>query len=148
MWLDRIATALLLLVGAVNLLPGVVAFVPSRITTAYGVSVDGPDLAMLLRHRAVLLGLVGLSLVCAAFVPSLRVPAITAGAISMGSFLLLAYSTSGLNQATMRVARIDVAAIVLLAVAAVLVWQQDAPERPADSMSGTIGDKVPPLMKE
>ncbi|MEU0484061.1 hypothetical protein ABZ260_33375 [Streptosporangium sp. NPDC006013] len=129
MWLDRAATALLLLAGAVNLLPGFVAFAPSRITTAYGVSVDGAhsaDLTVLLRHRAVLLGLVGLSLICAAFISSLRIPAVTAGAISMGSFLLLAYSTSGLNSATMRVARIDVAAIVLLAVAAVLVWRKNA----------------------
>lgn len=77
MWLDRVATTLLLLVGAVNLLPGFVAVAPSRITTAYGVSVDGADsadLTVLLRHRAVLLALVGLSLICAAFVPSLRVP--------------------------------------------------------------------------
>lgn len=128
MWFDRVATALLLLVGAVNLLPGFVAFAPSRIATVYGVSVDGPDsadLTVLLRHRAVLLGLVGLSLICAVFIPSLRIPAVTAGVISMGSFLLLAYSTSGLNSATMRVARIDVAAIVVLAVAAVLVWRNN-----------------------
>lgn len=46
--------------------------------------------------------------------------------ISMGAFLLLAYSTPGLNSATMRVARIDVAAIVLLAVAAVLMWRRNA----------------------
>lgn len=112
-----------------NLLPGFVAFAPTQITTAYGVSVDGPhpaDLAVLLRHRAVLLGLAGLSLICAAFIPSLRIPAVTAGVIGMGSFLLLAYSTSGLNSATMRVARIDVAAIVSLAVAAVLLWRKNA----------------------
>ncbi|WP_037733112.1 hypothetical protein [Streptomyces megasporus] len=127
MWLDRAATALLLLVGAVNLLPGLVAFAPSRIATAYGVRVDGPgsaDLTVLLRHRAVLLGLVGLALLCAAFVPSLRAVAVTAGAVSMGSFLLFAYSTPGLGGATMRVARIDVAALALLAVAAVLTWRE------------------------
>ncbi|WP_156056491.1 hypothetical protein [Streptosporangium roseum] len=44
----------------------------------------------------------------------------------MGSFLLLAYSTSGLNSATMRVARIDVAVIVLPAVAAALLWRKNA----------------------
>ncbi len=43
----------------------------------------------------------------------------------MGSFLLLAYTTSGLNSATMRVARIDIAATVLLAVAAVLIWRKN-----------------------
>jgi hypothetical protein len=129
MWIDRVATALLLLVGTVNLIPGFIAFVPSQITTAYGVSVGGlgsADLTVLLRHRAVLLGLVGISLICAAFIASLRVPAVTAGVISMGSFLLLAYSTPGLNSATMRVARIDIAAIMSLAVAAALIWRKTA----------------------
>ncbi|MGI5467398.1 hypothetical protein [Streptomyces sp. CA-132043] len=128
MWLDRVATALLLLVGVVNLLPGFVAFAPSRITTAYGVTATGPDfadLSVLLRHRAVLLGLIGLALIYAAFTPSFRVPGITAGAISMGSFVLLTRSAPGLNHATMRVARIDIAAIMLLAVAAVLLWRHN-----------------------
>ncbi|MEV6425253.1 hypothetical protein [Streptomyces sp. NPDC051662] len=129
MWTDRLTTALFVVVGAVNLLPGVVALAPSQIATAYGVSVDGPDsadLTVLLRHRAVLLGLVGIALLCAAFIPSMRVPALVGGAVSMGSFLLFAYSTPALNDATMRVARIDIAAIALLAVTAVLVWRKNA----------------------
>ncbi|MFD7089213.1 hypothetical protein ACFV94_15600 [Streptomyces sp. NPDC059896] len=129
MWTDRLTSALFVVVGAVNLLPGVVALAPARITTAYGVSIDGPhsaDLTVLLRHRAVLLGLVGIALLCAAFIPSLRVPALVGGGISMGTFLLFAYSTPGLNDATMRVARIDIAAIALLVVAAVLVWRKNA----------------------
>lgn len=129
MWTDRLITALFVVVGAVNLLPGFVALAPSQINTAYGVSIagsDSADLTVLLRHRAVLLGLVGIGLLCAAFLSSLRVPALSAGAISMGTFLLLAYSTSGLNDATMRVARIDIAAFAALAVAAVLVWRKRA----------------------
>ncbi|MEV7869429.1 hypothetical protein AB0P17_25810 [Streptomyces sp. NPDC088124] len=129
MWTDRLITALFVVVGAINLLPGFVALAPSQITTAYGVSVAGPDsadLTVLLRHRAVLLGLVGIGLLCAAFLTSLRVPALAAGAVSMGTFLLLAYSTPGLGDATMRVARIDIAAFALLAVAAVLVWRKNA----------------------
>ncbi|HET6357777.1 hypothetical protein [Streptomyces sp.] len=129
MWIDRLITALLVVVGAVNLLPAVVAVAPSRINTAYGVSVDGADsadLTVLLRHRAVLLGLVGIGLLCAAFIPSLRVPAMIAGAASMGTFLLFAYATPALNSATMRVGRIDVAAIALLAMTAVLIWRKNA----------------------
>ncbi|MFI6803104.1 hypothetical protein [Streptosporangium canum] len=42
MWLDRAATALLVIVGAVNLLPGAIAFAPSRITTAYGCRSPAP----------------------------------------------------------------------------------------------------------
>ncbi|MEV0694343.1 hypothetical protein [Streptomyces sp. NPDC050388] len=129
MWTDRLITALFFVVGAVNLLPGFVALAPSQITTAYGVSVAGSgsaDLTVLLRHRAVLLGLVGIGLLCAVFLRSLRVPALSAGAVSMGTFLLLAYSTPGLNDSTMRVARIDIGAFAALAVAAVLVWRRRA----------------------
>ncbi|MFX4293277.1 phosphopantetheine adenylyltransferase [Streptomyces bohaiensis] len=124
MWTDRLITALLVVVGAVNLLPGYVALAPARMDTAYGVSTDGPDsadLTMLLRHRAVLLALVGVGLLVAAFLPALRPAAITAAAVSMGSFLLFAYTTADLGAATVRVARIDIAALALLAVAAALV---------------------------
>ncbi|GAA3485997.1 MULTISPECIES: hypothetical protein [Streptomyces] len=130
MWIERALTALLVIVGAVNLLPGFVAVAPSQISTAYGVTIgDGAgsaDLTVLLRHRAVLLGLVGIGLLCAAFLPQLRVPAMVAGGVSMGTFLLFAYATPALNSATMRVARIDIAAIALLAVAAVLLWRKNA----------------------
>ena len=124
MWPDRVVTVLLLLAGAVNLLPGWIAFAPGRIPTAYGVSVagrDSADLTLLLRHRAVLLGLVGLALLCAAFTPSLRIPAVTAGAVSMTSFLAFAHTAPALNNATKRVARIDLAALTLLAAAAPLL---------------------------
>ncbi|MFF9481577.1 hypothetical protein [Streptomyces sp. NPDC014733] len=123
----RFAAALLFLVGVVNLLPGVVAITPSRIGAAYGVAADAdgsPDLVLLLRHRAVLLALVGTGLLCAAFLSSLRVPAMAAGGVSMGTFLLFARVTPALNGATMRVARIDLAALVRLAVAAGLVRAQ------------------------
>lgn len=130
MWIERLLTALLIIVGAVNLLPGFVALAPSQITTAYGVTIgDGAgsaDLTVLLRHRAVLLAIVGIGLLCAAFIPSLRVPAMAAGGISMGTFLFFAYATPALNSATMRVARIDIAAIVLLAAAAALLWRKNA----------------------
>jgi hypothetical protein len=129
MWTDRLTTALLVIVGAVNLLPGYVALAPSKVSTAYGITVQGADsadLTVLLRHRAVLLALVGVGLLVAAFLPSLRGPAIAAGAVSMGSFLILAWVTPALNSATTRVARIDIAALVVLVVAAVLVWRKNA----------------------
>ncbi|MEV7089674.1 hypothetical protein AB0O07_27935 [Streptomyces sp. NPDC093085] len=126
-WTGRLVTALFLVVGAVNLLPGFVALAPSQIATAYGVSIAGAheaDLTVLLRHRAVLLGLVGIGLLCAAFLTSLRVPALAAGAVSMGSFMLIAFTAPELNDATLRVARIDIGAFVLLLVAALLVRRQ------------------------
>ncbi|MGA5896775.1 hypothetical protein [Streptomyces venetus] len=55
---------------------------------------------MSLRHRAVLLGLVGIGLPCAAFIASPRVTALVTGTVIMGTFLLFAYATPALNSAT------------------------------------------------
>ena len=57
----------LLLVAALNLVPGVVALRPKRTEDLYGIAMDGSALALAMRHRAVLLALVGLLLGIAAF---------------------------------------------------------------------------------
>lgn len=52
-----LSTTLLLLVAALNLVPGVVALRPKRTVALYGIAIDGPALALAMRHRAVLLTL-------------------------------------------------------------------------------------------
>ena len=66
-----LSTTLLLLVAALNLVPGVVALRPKRTVALYGIAIDGPALALAMRHRAVLLTLVGVLLGVAAFDESL-----------------------------------------------------------------------------
>jgi len=61
-----ISKALLILVAALNLVPGVVAMRPQRTKELYGIALDGPALALAMRHRAVLLALVGVLLGVAA----------------------------------------------------------------------------------
>lgn len=127
MWHERAVVSGLLLVGAVHLLPAVVAVTPSRLPTAYGVSVDGPDLELLLRHRAVLLGLVGAACIAAAFAPPLRGAVVVGALVSVVSFVVLTAATPGTGSPTGRVARIDVgAAVVLLGVGTLLVLGRGA----------------------
>lgn len=114
------ATLILLAVGVVNILPGLVALLPDRMVALYGIAVDGASMAMLMRHRAVLLACVGLGLWAAAFVPALRLPALTFAALSKLSFLALYLMTPGLTSELRQVAAVDVVALVLLAVAAAL----------------------------
>lgn len=108
-------------IGAVHVLPGAVALSISKARTAYGIEAAGPDLAVLLRHRAILLAMVGVGLIVAAFLPSLRAPAMTAAAISMTSFIAIALQTGDLNRRTRRVLHIDLYALAGLAVATVLL---------------------------
>ncbi|RPH45390.1 MAG: phosphopantetheine adenylyltransferase [Burkholderiales bacterium] len=108
---------MLLLVSAIHLLPVVGVAGSDRLASLYGIRVDDPSLEILLRHRAVLFGLIGVLLGTGAFVESLRGAALAAGLISTGAFVVLALLVGGANEPVARVVRIDVAAFLLLVVA-------------------------------
>jgi hypothetical protein len=119
--------AILLLVAAIHLLPVVGVAGPGRLATLYGIRIDDPSLEILMRHRAVLFGLIGVLLGAGAFVESLRGTALAAGLISTGSFVVLAMLVGGANEPVTRVVRIDVAAFVLLFAATGLhAWARRA----------------------
>jgi hypothetical protein len=111
---DVVAIAALGLVAGLNLIPGIVALRPARAMTLYGLSLDEPALALAMRHRAVLLALVGVLLGLAALDGAWLRPALLVAFVSKGSFLAL-YLFTGPHRAPMRrVAIADIVAIVLL----------------------------------
>jgi len=114
------ATVLYLVVAVVNLAPAIGVLSTARLATLYGVAVNDPNLAVLLRHRAVLLGIVGGLLAFAALHPPLRPAALVAGLVSMLSFVVVAYVVGGYNAQLGRVAAIDVVASIALVIAAAL----------------------------
>ena len=113
-----LAAAALAVVGVIHLLPLAGVLGADRIAALYGVGIDGPDLAILLRHRAVLFGLLGAFLLYAAFVPDLRTVAFAAGFVSVVSFLLLAQAEGGYNAELRRVVVADLVALACLIVGA------------------------------
>jgi len=115
----HVVSAMLLLVAVIHLLPVAGVLGADQLARLYGVPVSGPDLAILMRHRAVLFGLLGVLLAVAAFVPALQVAALAAGFVSVGSFLLLAWFTGGYNAQIARVVVADLVATAGLAVGAV-----------------------------
>jgi hypothetical protein len=117
---ESLVVLLFLAVAAVHLVPGGVAFAPGRAADLYGVSLEGDAMVLLMRHRALLLAIVGVLLAVAAFVRSWRAPATVAGLLSMGTFVLL-YAMAGTEMAKLaRIAAIDGGAMVLLVVAGLL----------------------------
>ncbi len=106
-----------ILAGVLNLLPIVGVVSAARIERLYGVHVPGVDLELMLRHRAVLLAIVGCLLLLAAFRSELRMAAALAGLASMGSYIALAYGIPGASANLMRVAHIDIMGIVILVIA-------------------------------
>lgn len=102
--------------AVIHLLPLIGVLGGDRLQSLYGVAIDGPDLQILMRHRAVLFGLLGTFLLIAAFVPALQPIALTVGLVSVLSFLLLAWTTEDYNASIARVVTADVIALVALLI--------------------------------
>ncbi len=112
-------TIALVIAGLIHMLPLSGVLGSERLATLYGIPFDEPNLAILMRHRAILFGLLGLFLIYAAFRPSLQVLAFFAGFASVISFLWLAHSTGQYNQQVATVFLADVIALVCLIIGAV-----------------------------
>ena len=106
--MQHLWTFLILIAAAINLAPVLGAVAPERMTTLYGVDLDDPNLQILMRHRAVLFGLVGALLLVAALHPPLRTLGYAVGFSSMLSFLLIAWLVGGYSAEIQRVILIDV----------------------------------------
>jgi len=117
---ERVVQGCLILAGLIHLMPAVGVVGSSRLTALYGIPIDGPDLAILMRHRAVLFGILGLVMFAGAMRAGLRSAAILVGLASVASFLALAATTGQYNAQLGKVVAVDVAALVLLLAAAIL----------------------------
>ena len=113
-----IVPAALLLVALIHVLPLAGVLGAAKLSSLYGISVQDPNLEILMRHRAVLFGLLAAFLAYAAFHRPLHGLALVAGGVSVVSFLVLAAMVGSYNTAISTVVKADVAALVLLGVAA------------------------------
>jgi hypothetical protein len=113
-----LVSAMLVVVAVIHLVPVTGVLGSERLAALYGVSFDQPDLAILMRHRAVLFGLLGAFLLLAAFRPELQSLAFVAGFASVASFLYLAWSVGSYNAQIARVFAADVVALACLVIGA------------------------------
>jgi len=117
---DKIIAALLVIAGIIHLLPVSGVLGAPRLQALYGLAIDDPNLLILMRHRAVLFGIVGLLLIGAAFKAGWQTPAIAAGLISVIGFLILAKMAESPNAEIQRVVLVDWVALAALIGALVL----------------------------
>ena len=117
---ERIIAGLLIVAGLINFAPVVGVFSGARIEGMYGVDLADPALEILLRHRAVLFGLVGGFMIYAAFKQALHMIAIVGGLVSMASFLALYYSAADQPLALISIVYADIVGVVLLGLALAL----------------------------
>jgi hypothetical protein len=112
--MHRLATALLLIAGVIHLLPLPGVLGAPQLARLYGVTVDDPNLVILLRHRAVLFGLLGAFVVAAVFKPEWRLLAAALALVSAIAFLVIALGVGGYNSALQRVVLADAVAVACL----------------------------------
>jgi hypothetical protein len=113
----------LLVAGVIHLLPLPGLLGAERLASLYGLAFDDANLVILMRHRAVLFGLLGAFLVVAAFVPGLQPAAFVGGFVSVLSFFWLTWSAGNYNAAIGRVVTADIVALVALVIgAAAAIW--------------------------
>jgi hypothetical protein len=105
----------LLVAGIIHLLPVPGVMGVSTLARLYGIEVNDPNTAILLQHRALLFGVLGVLMLSAIALPWLRVTALTVALFSAASFVLVAIAVGGYNAAIGRVVVADVVASVLLA---------------------------------
>jgi hypothetical protein len=121
-----ILPATLMVVGIIHLLPLTGVLGVPRLQSLYGVTIADPNLEILMRHRAVLFGILGAFLVYAAFRPGSQLAALIAGAVSVISFLVIAGIVGGYNAGIARVVTADIVAVVCLLIGAFAYWKDRA----------------------
>ena len=116
----HILSLCLIIVGIIHLLPLVGVLGAERLQSLYGIALGDSNLVLLMRHRAVLFGIVGVLCVAAAFWPALQLAALVVGSVSVVSFLALAAVSGPLNTSVGRVVTADWVALAALVLAIAL----------------------------
>jgi hypothetical protein len=114
---------LFIIIGIIHLMPLTGALGGEYLSGLYGLTFADPNLQILMRHRAVLFGLLGIFFIFAAFQHTYQPLAFIAGFISVLSYLGLALSIGGYNAELGRVFYADVIALGCLVVALMLFRQ-------------------------
>ena len=120
--MQKILSISIIIVGIIHLLPITGVLGAERLFSLYGIPIDDPNIEILIRHRAVLFGILGAFFVYAAFKPSLQFAAIVVGLISTFSFIFLAWGVGDYNSAISRVVIADIVASGFLIIAALLFF--------------------------
>ena len=121
MTLSKLALSLTLAaVGAIHLVPVAGVLGAEALATLYGLPAGDTNLMILMRHRAVLFGLLGGLLLYAAFRPAYQALALIGGFVSVAAFLWISWQTGPHNAAIARIVRADLLALALLVVGAAL----------------------------
>lgn len=119
----KILIVILFLVGVIHLLPVTGVLGMHQLSNLYGIQSLDKSTELLMRHRAILLSLIGMLLIASTFVRHIQVTALIIASISVGSFIALWLLYDTINAELRVVALVDIISLILLVVALGLYWQ-------------------------
>lgn len=108
---------LLFIVGLINFLPVIGILSAERLSSAYSIGLASHDLVILMRHRALLFGLIGGFMLFSLFKPTYQTPAMVMAGISMVGFLYFVWAADGNNASIAKIMLIDILGIICLLLA-------------------------------
>ena len=112
----------LFMAGVINLLPSVLAFFPDKISKSYGIEIPNENYELLLRHRAILFGIIGGLMTYSAVAKKHYESSTLIGLISMISFIVLFFMIGkDINSELKKFMTIDIAGTVILCTGFILL---------------------------
>lgn len=115
--MEKIVTGILILVGLINLYPLIGVVSNETVSNLYQINVPNNDILVLLRHRAIMFGLLGAFIIYSAFKAELQWWAIAVGLVSMISFIVVALLVGDFGAGIRKVIVADTIALVGLVIA-------------------------------
>ncbi|MDX2004366.1 MAG: hypothetical protein SFU83_03735 [Meiothermus sp.] len=123
--MNYLVSTMLLALAFIHLLPLVGVLGGEPLSRLYGLRFEEPNLSILMRHRAVLFGLLGAFLALSAFQPSMYAIGLIAAFVSVASFVLLAQLEGGYNSHIRTVLWVDLAGLACVAIGGIaLLYSQ------------------------
>ena len=113
----RLWILFVLVAAAIDTAPVLGAVSPERMSARYGVALEDPNLEILMRHRAVLFGIVGGLLFACIFHPPLRLAAYATNFTSMAAFVVVTLLVGDYSAEIRSILLVDLVGLASLASA-------------------------------
>lgn len=120
--MEKVITFCLVVVGLINVAPVLGVISAQKLESAYAITLASNDLVILMRHRALLFGILGAFIIYSAFNPFYQSAAMLMGGVSMIGFALLVLAVGGYNEAVGKVLLIDIIGLLFLLAALLLKY--------------------------
>lgn len=120
--MTKLITVCLIIVGLINFVPVLALISVQKLEEAYSISLLSNDLIILMKHRALLFGILGGFILYSVFVPIHQGPAIIMAAISMIGYVVLMHQVGDYNGSLYKVLIIDYIGLAFLAIVVVIKY--------------------------